>query len=198
MNIWKEMKKGALLTAVLYIVLGLILIIWPGMTAMIVSYTFASILAVMGLGYVISYFVQKAKEPFLRYDLVIGLVLLILAAFIFFKVDAVISLIPFLLGFAVSFDGIVKLQHAIDLKRLQYRNWLLVLLLSLLGIALGIVLIIDPFKAMETLLLLIGIGLLFSGITDIITVICLAKKIRDLRQNRGQTILSADESDIHR
>lgn len=192
MVFWKEVKKGALLTALLYIALGLVLMIWPGMTAMVMCYTLAGVLAAVGIGYVIGFFVQKAKEPFVRYDLVIGLVLLILAAFLFFRAKLVISIIPFLLGFVITFDGLVKLQHAIDLKRLGYRKWLLVLAMSLLGVAFGVLLLVNPFEGAETLLLLIGIGLFFSGITDIITVFCMAKRMSDLRQGGGESVVVDD------
>ena len=64
-----------------------------------------------------------------------------LGAVVLYKVEIVISLIPFILGVLVLCSGCSKLQDAIDLKRLDYGSWLGLLIVAAINIILGVVLI---------------------------------------------------------
>ncbi|UQT47735.1 DUF308 domain-containing protein [Flavonifractor plautii] len=50
------MKLSFLLAAVLYIILGLILLIWPGVSATVFCYAFGGILLIYGVVTIVSFF----------------------------------------------------------------------------------------------------------------------------------------------
>ena len=80
-------------------------------------------------------------------EFVFGILGIVLGAVVLYKVEIVISLIPFILGVLVLCSGCSKLQDAIDLKRLDYGSWLGLLIVAAINIILGVVLIYNPFKA---------------------------------------------------
>ena len=57
-----NMKLSFLLAAVLYIILGLILLIWPGVSATVFCYAFGSILLIYGVVTIVSFFLRDSRH----------------------------------------------------------------------------------------------------------------------------------------
>lgn len=185
----KELKWNAVLISVLFLVLGVILIAWPGITAKMLCNTLAWILIVIGAVDVVTYFLRSMQKNIYRNDLVSGLLLILLGCFVLYKVELVISLVPFILGFFIVFSGIGKLQNAVDLKRMGYGNWWLVLLLAAISLAAGVVMIRNPFTTAELLFRLIGVSLAYSGVTDLFSTFYLEKKLKRFKKEMEKDII---------
>ncbi len=182
----KRMKVSSSLLSVLSILLGIILVAFPDTTMITICYIFAGCLLLVGLYYVAAYFRKDLMEAYYQYDLVIGMVILVIGICIIWKVDAVISMIPMLMGIVVFANGIVKLQHSIDLKRAKFSGWVYVLIFALLCIAISIVLLLEPKSMAEIFTRLVGIGFIFGGVTDLITMFFLTKQIKVLKKAREE------------
>lgn len=185
MNIIKNIKKETMVTAVAYILAGLFLLAFPKTTARSIGYAFACVLLIMGLRSLFNYMMRDVSVMFYHNDLVIAAIFIIASVGVFINVEAVVSLIPFILGIIVTISGVIKLQNAINLKRLNHGGAMMVFLLAAANIIFGIVLIVNPFKVMTTLIRIIGIGLIFSGVTDCVTLFCIAKKMRLYEENNS-------------
>ena len=83
---------------------------------------------------------------------------------------------PVVLGIGVVLSGILKLQHAFDLKRMGFDTWVRIGLTAAVNIFIGLIVILNPFSTVAWLMRLVGIGFLFSGVTDLITTIYVSKK----------------------
>ena len=59
-------------------------------------------------------------------------------------------------GLFVIFDSLGRIQNALELRRCEYSSWKIFLLLAVLSVVLGIVMVVDPFGTMETLVMAIG------------------------------------------
>lgn len=197
MNLLKNMKKDTLAAAIVYIFAGLFLLIFPETTAKTIGYAFACILLVMGLRSIFNYMMRDVSVVFYHNDLVIAAVLILASVCVFINVEAVVSIIPFVLGIIVAISGVIKLQNAINLKRLNHGGAMMVFILAAVNIIFGIVLLVNPFKAMATLIRIIGIGLVFSGVTDCFTLFCIARKIRLYEENNsvieGEVLTETEE-----
>ena len=109
-------------------------------------------------------------------DLIKGLVIVCIGIFICVKSELVVSVLPVVLGIGVVLSGILKLQHAFDLKRMGFDTWVRIGLTSAVNIFIGLIVILNPFSTVAWLMRLVGIGFLFSGVTDLITTIYVSKK----------------------
>ncbi len=195
----KKMKVSSSLLSVLCILLGIILVAFPDTTMKTICYIFAGCLLVVGLYYVIAYFRKDLMEAYYQYDLVIGTVIIVIGVCIILKVDAVIAMIPMLMGIVVFANGIVKMQHAIDLKRAHFSGWVYVLVFALLCITISVILLLEPKSMAEIFTRLVGIGFIFGGVTDLITMFFLIKQIKVLRTAREEAeavdVEATEESD---
>lgn len=183
MNFMSYLKQRYFLSAIFYILLGAILLFYPAATAVTIAYCFAVVLLLTGIGFIVVYFTKELLGNLDRYELVIGLIACICAVFIFIKVEIVLSILPVLLGLAVLISGLIKLQHAVDLFRAKIQGWILLFLMAVTSIILGVLAIVNPFEAAATLIMIIGAGLLVSGITDIFSGIYFLRKVNDYKKN---------------
>lgn len=132
----------------------------------------------------VCYLLRDARENYYHNEFVFGLVGIVVGAAVLYKVEVIISLIPFILGILVLFSGCSKLQDAIDLKRLSYGSWVGMLVVAVINIILGIVLICNPFKAAVLLFRVLGVGLILSGASDCFSTIYFARKFRRFKQEQ--------------
>ena len=189
------MKWEAILTGVLYILLGIVALVVPETMQKTLGYVIGIVLIVAGLISIICYLLRDAKENYYHNEFVFGLVGMVLGAAVLYKVEVIISLIPFILGILVLFSGCSKLQDAIDLKRLGYSSWAGMLVMAAINIILGIVLICNPFKAAIVLFRVLGVGLIISGVSDCFSTIYFARKFHKFKQEQDAVDSTFEEVD---
>lgn len=179
MKLLKQLKWDALFMGVLYILLGIVALVIPETMERLLGFLIGIVLIIAGGVSMISYLLRDAHQNYYHNDFQHGLLGILLGIVVLYRVDIIISLVPFLLGTLVLVSGLSKLQDVIDLKRLEYGNWIFMLVLAVINIVLGLVLIFNPMAVAALLFRLLGVGLIFSGITDCITTVYFAGKIRN-------------------
>ncbi len=187
----KKMKWNVIISSVIYVALGVILLLWPEMTAKNICYVVGILCFAIGIINLIDYIRKDYSVEAYRYNLVYALLLVLLGVVIFVKVETVIAIIPFLLGFAVTISGLLKFQNAVDLIRMKYQGWGLVMVIAILNVAFGVVLVMNPFESAMVLFICIGIGMIYSGVSDLITTIMLSKCIKNVEkqiEKKEQTV----------
>ena len=175
----KQIKWETLLTSILYIVLGIVALVIPDTMVKTLGYLVGILLIVAGAVSMICYLLREAYQNYYRNDFVYGLICIAVGIIFLYKVEWIISLVPVILGVMVVASGCRKLQDVIDMKRMGYGNWVLVLVMAVVNVVFGVALIINSLEAALLLLQLMGAGLIFSGVTDCVTCLYLARKIKD-------------------
>lgn len=178
MKFLKEMKWDALMMGLLYIVLGIVALLIPETMEKALGYLIGVVLIVVGAVSMISYLLRDAHQNYYHNDFLHGLIGIAAGILVLNKVELMIALIPFLLGVLILVSGCSKLQDVIDMKRMEYGNWIIMLVLAVVNVVLGILLVFNPFWAAIQLFRLLGAGLIFSGVTDCVITVYFAAKIR--------------------
>ena len=89
-----------------------------------------------------------------------------------------IILVPFVLGFMITFKGIEGMQNVLNLKKFGFGYQKGVMIVSLVITIFGIIVMVNPFSTMKILLVMLGIGLLSSGVFDLIADIVFTKTLK--------------------
>ncbi len=179
MKLLKQIKWDTLLMGVLYILLGIVALVIPETMERLLGFLIGTVLIIAGAVSMISYLLRDAHQNYYHNDFLHGLLGILLGIVVLYNVNIIISLVPPLLGGLVLISGLSKLQDVIDLMRMEYGNWIFMLVLAIINVTLGLVLIFNPMAMAELLFRLLGIGLIFSGITDCVTTVYFARKIRN-------------------
>lgn len=178
MSILKKVKWNVILSSVIYVAMGVLLLLWPEMITKNICYVIGFLAIAIGIVNLIDYIRHDITLEGYRYSLVTGLASILIGIFIVLKVELVMSIIPFLLGLAVTISGFMKFQNAVDLIRLKYNGWVAVLLISIVNIVFGIILMSNPFTSAIVLTICIGVGMIYSGVSDLIATIMLSRSIK--------------------
>lgn len=166
MNAIKSLKMNYSVTALICAVLGLILLIWPGQSTQIVCITVGAVLGIYGVLQIIFYLATREKTMMSHSMMVLGIVLAVIGGFIVWKPETIMKAIPMIVGILIIIHGLHNGVQAIDLKKMGYSNWWIALLLAVLTVALGFILVCNPFDALDAVVRLIGIFLLYDGLSD--------------------------------
>ena len=180
MNEVKQFSKSYILVSALYVVLGVVLLVWPGTSVKMICYGLGFAMVVLGITYGIIYFTKDNLQGFLQMDLVIGIVCLAFGVFILLNPTFLATVLPFAMGIILLLGAVVKIQSSWNMRRLKFKKWYLVLICALVIIALGIVLLCNPFKEEKFMILYIGACLILDGLTNLISLICIQVKVRKL------------------
>ena len=82
------------------------------------------------------------------------------------KTTMFIILVPFVLGFMIAFKGIEGIQNVLNLRKFGFGYQKGVMIVSLIITIFGIIVKVNPFSTMKVLLIMLGLGLLTSGVFD--------------------------------
>ena len=166
----KCIKANYMLTAIIYALLGIFLLIWPETATRIVCYGFGSLLIIYGLVLIIANFSNGEKTKFSGLNTINGLISAGIGIFFIVKYEILSESIGFVMGLVLVIDSFIKFQKCLELQKSKYNLWWVVLLLSFITVALAVLVFINPFS-ITGLPRFVGICLLLAGGADIWIVI---------------------------
>lgn len=168
-----------ILTAVAFILIGVLFLADPNTSGTIVCYILGGILCAIGVVNVISYFTTPVQLPEYNLSLVRAIIFIGLGIFVLTKSAEVMKVLPIVMGIAVLIDSLVKLQNAIDMLRLRQKSWLYTLIVAVVLAILGGVMVAKTDLAYQ----FIGVVFVLNGVIDIAALMVLKKKVGDAAQN---------------
>ena len=167
MELLKKLKTNVVISSLVCIVIGIVLVIWPDLTMEIACLAIGAALLIGGILRLISYFTARDGSVYSQVNLIFGIILIVVGGLILWRWDKVLEIIPIIVGIVIVLHGINDLRQAYTLFRNKYDKWWVALILGLLTVGLGVLLILNPFAALDTVVILIGIFLIFDGISTI-------------------------------
>ncbi len=166
-ELFKRVKINFIVASIFCIVLGLVLLFWPGISSTVICYAFGGILLIYGLITIIGFLVCESRAGGFRLDLLLGIVLTAVGIVFLLHPQFILSILPVFFGLYVVFDSLINLRRALELRRLGFGKWPLALALSLAAAALGLLILFNPFPAAATAVAVIGAILVYQGISDL-------------------------------
>ena len=162
----KSYKTNRIIFSVGAVIIGIVLLIWPGTSLNIISRCIGIALAVGGL--VAGGFFIKDHESLSRsFLLVMGVIMIICGVVIFLHPYDLVRLIPSIMGVLVLVSGIVNLMETFTLSKRKYSKWWVSLIISLITIGAGIFLVKYAFDLVAIITRIAGGILLFDGVSDL-------------------------------
>ncbi|MBU5434614.1 HdeD family acid-resistance protein [Pseudoflavonifractor sp. MSJ-37] len=177
----KRFKLSFLAASILYVILGGLLLAWPGIGGIALCQILGTALLLYGLVDIIAFLLRDRAVGGFYLELFFGIIAAVVGLSFLLRPLAMFQVLSMAVGLYVIVDALVALSRAVSLCRYGYRLWWVSLLLSLLGIALGVVLFRKPFAAAEMVTMLIGGAFLFLGISDLWSLWKLSRVMKLLR-----------------
>lgn len=161
---WSELAVGTCMSA-----LGLVLTICPGLASSVVFNAIGIVGIIIGAIHLVRYFMLDPKASLKSNGMVAGLMWLVGGILIMALKGFLLSLLPMFFGLVLLVGGIIKLQYTLNFKRMGVTRWYLELAATILSIAFGAIILINPFNTALLLMRIVGIALLIEGVQNLIS-----------------------------
>lgn len=182
-----QLKWHNYLLSAIFVLAGLILIVYVQIDIAFICRFLAAVFAIGGIVSIISYCLRDVTEGYYRLELVYGITAAFAALLFYTKQDAMEAYFPVIAGFILFANGVIKLQHSIDMKRIDRKMkkvtemWLVVMIFALMCIAAGFVTAYIKTAESRTMFLVIGISFIVAGLSDVFVHIVFNRKVRLFR-----------------
>lgn len=181
-RILKRIKTNVMVSAFICMTLGIILVVWPGLSVKVVCMAIGVVLVINGISRLMNFIFGRDGSVFSQMNLIMGIIITVIGGWILFQPGTIIAMIPILVGIIIVIHGINNLQQTVSLCQSRYDKWWVALLLALVTIGFGVLLIFNPFAAVDTLIRFIGIFLIYDGVSDIWIMSRVSKNVKEVRQ----------------
>ena len=173
-NKFNKLMTISLITSIIFIILGLILLLFTRLQLDVIGYIAAILLIINGVLNVTDDY--KQFKVFYFFDgFTSGLLSIIFGIIIIANPSNVGLIMPIMIGLWFIISSTFKLRMALALKDSSKTNWILPYILSILTIIMGLCLIFNPGF---TIVKIIGFITILYGICDIIDVIIFKKNLK--------------------
>lgn len=195
-SILREQRRSSTMVALATIVLGLVLVVWPDRSVSLMCALLGGALLIFGLLYILGWFAGKRKAGSPAVMVIPGVVLAGLGVWLMTSSEMVVALIQYVFGAVLLFHGVLDLQGAISLVGRRYARWWLDLVLAVLTLGLGAVILINPFGTFAALVMLIGVSLIYDGVSDLLLIGRLSRAFRDVEQAVKGDVIETEGREI--
>lgn len=159
-----------LLLGILYIVLGLIVINHPGESLIAISIYFSIFILISGIGQLFFSLSNRDRNGW-GWHLIIGILETIIGIYLVMSPLNSIGTLIFFVGFWFLFRSISIIGTALSIKNHGESQWGWVMLSGCISLVFSFFIIFSPLLASMSIVWLVGMWLLFGGVSTIFTAI---------------------------
>lgn len=187
----RKLRADLLLTSVLCVLLGIVLIVWTDTTIGLIGTVFGVMMVAIGAVYLLG-FVMKAGSNLL--NVILGAIVLLLGVWILIEPSVVATMIPIVLGVLLVGHGIRGLREAWASKTYGFSGWVINMVLAAVSIGIGVYCILKAFAVVKLTFTIIGIALIYNGVSDIWIALSTSKAEREYVN--GKELIDVEVSDV--
>jgi uncharacterized membrane protein HdeD (DUF308 family) len=165
-TLFPHLWKSVLLTGILSVILGAMVLRWPGATIVTAAIFFGAYLLVTGISQVFHAFTLHISGGGRALLFISGAASLVLAVLAFRHLGDAIWLLAIWVGIGFIFRGVAEAASAISDHDTPGRGWQI--FLGIITLIAGVIVLAYPITSLGTLTLVVGFWLIFVGVMEII------------------------------
>lgn len=176
----QHLWKSTLLSGILAVILGILVLAWPGKTIIVAAILFGAYLLITGIAQVIFAFSLHVSAGGRVLLFISGAASLILAvlAFRHFGEGYAILLLAIWIGVGFIFRGVATTVSAISDPGMPGRAW--EIFFGIISTIAGVVVMASPFESLAVLTLVVGIWLIVLGVFEVVAAFGIRKGSKDV------------------
>ena len=177
-QILKKMGWASIITSLAFAIIGLIIAYNPNTTFKVISYLIWGIFIIFGSIKIFEYFKTKGSYDLYNYELVYGIIAILLGLVVIFCNEMIETLLRIMVGVWIVYSGAMRLGLALKLQKIDTDNkiWVAVLLIAIAILVCGLFIIANP----GTLIATMGILMVVYAVMDIIEEIIFIKNVKEI------------------
>lgn len=160
----KKTGWTSIITSVVTAIVGIAIICNPSAIMHFVAYILGIIFMVFGVIKIISYFVAKGTYDFYNYEMIYGILAIIIGIITIAYRETIITIFRIIIGVWILYSGLMRLGLVSKLKKLEVNEWKYALVIAILILICGIYVIANS----GAIGIAIGVAILIYSIMDIV------------------------------
>jgi uncharacterized membrane protein HdeD (DUF308 family) len=174
----KHLWKSTLLSGLLAVILGILVLAWPGKTILVAAIVFGAYLLVAGIAQVIFAFSLHVSAGGRVLLFLSGAAALILAVLCFRSLWDSVLLLAIWIGVGFIFRGVATAVSAISDPTLPGRAW--EIFIGVISLIAGVVMLASPFESVAILAMVVGIWLVVIGVFEVVSAFGIRKAAKEV------------------
>lgn len=158
----KNSNIPKIISSLVYIVIGIIMIIFTEIVGNTISYLIGAGLTIYGLFSILTYFIKKEDNEYSQ--LIIGILSTAFGIFAIASPGTIIKIIPVTLGIIIIIDSLIELTHVFKLKAFGMNKWWINLIITAVLMIFGFTFIFFADLFGSFLVIILGIILALKGL----------------------------------
>ena len=197
----KKIEKSMIFSTIVTLVLGLLLTIFPDMSLKILAYVIGISLMVMGGAFIIDYVKGTRLEKITSISFVLGVIFIGVGLLFIVAHAKLLNFIMVIIGIIFLIKGLCKVQLALNVRGVL-DAWKYNLIVGAVTLSIGLILVLNPGKSVETFLRVVGIFIIVGSFADLAESIWILRdldKVKDadfIDKKRIDIIDTSDEEEI--
>lgn len=164
----EAVRSNMLMQAIVFIIAGVLVMAWPGITTTTIVYLLGAVFALSGIASLIGYSRRASQSYKSPAVLTSGVFMCVLALVVFIFPQAVASLISLILGIVLVLCGVVSAVRAFDMRSFGGSSWIVALVIGAMVAVGGIVIIANPFETTLMFIYVLGALMVLNGVGDLL------------------------------
>lgn len=149
---------------VLAVIAGILALVWPGPTLLLIGFCFGILLLFMGVGNLITAFSASGLSTFLRVmEAILGVITLLAGMILVARPEASVAAIAFVLAFWFLLAGFMQLARGISEAEHRWFN----IGFGVFGVVAGIIILAQPGIGVVTIIWVVSITFILNGVLGI-------------------------------
>lgn len=178
---FRSIRTNMLLAALGCLALGAALLIFPDAVLHVSCYVIGALLIAYGVLGVLG----CVRDHMVRVGTILVSVIAVAAGILVINQPvAISSLLPIVVGLILLLDGAFNVRHGIGLRRFGDPFGTSVLVLGVITVAFGAIILLNPYSTATITFRLIGIGLVYSGVSDLIILFRMNRASKTYEQQK--------------
>lgn len=174
----RKLERNSIITSILLIMLALGLIFKPAELIIILIRIFGIILSGMGIIHIIAYYNVGIEFELFRYNLIQGIVEVCAGVYFIFRSIVIQNIFPIVIGIWIIYQSALKFQLSFNLKNIDEKEWIPILITAICSLVLGMIIICNPFESSIAITTIGGVVLLISEILNCLESIWILRNIK--------------------
>ncbi|MFI8961837.1 HdeD family acid-resistance protein [Streptomyces sp. NPDC053493] len=170
--------KALLVAGIVAMILGVLVLVWPGQSLLVAGVLFGLYLLVSGILHLVAAFGTHGQTALRVMAFISGALSILLGLFCFKDTLRSAVLLALWIGIGWLFHGITQTVAAASDPLMPARGWQI--FLGVVSALAGVVLIVSPLESAAVLTLLGGIWLVAVGVAEIVTAVQVRSRAKDL------------------
>lgn len=175
---WKHFRLWAIVMSICMLILGVMMLIWPKISAVAVCCVLGVVCIGTGIYEIVRYFKLGFVGLFFQYDLAVGIFSILAGILLFIHPLGAAAFLPIVAGIYIVMGSIFDIQISAEMRRIGIGNWVLSLVLGIIGVIFAFFLILNPFEGITALMVYVGISLIIGSIQSLYAVHCISSAVK--------------------